>query len=161
MDEPIRTCALLVLCTLVGCASEGKEREPLGVGQAGGDAPILLDSGASPTTANGEVGGEAPATEEGPVVENDGYDADGRIVEACQSYSLAGMQYSPGGTDPPNKCAPFDSFTNNPYAVRCIDAMPNYETPYPGDQYCVLPPHPDQGFQTGVHPQGWEQYWLS
>ena len=48
--------------------------------------------------------------------------------------------------------------TNNPYAVRCVDAMPTYKTPYPGDEFCILPPPPDQGVQVGVHPQG-DAYW--
>ncbi|MGH7438945.1 MAG: hypothetical protein ACRENE_24930 [Polyangiaceae bacterium] len=48
--------------------------------------------------------------------------------------------------------------TNNPYAIRCIDAMPDYKTPWAGDEYCVLPPPPDKGLQVGVHPQG-TAYW--
>jgi hypothetical protein len=72
---------------------------------------------------------------------------------------LVGMQYSPGGTTLPNKCAPFDVRDNNPYAVRCIDAMRDFHTPFPGDQYCILPPPPDKGFQVGVHPGGNVEYW--
>jgi hypothetical protein len=91
-----------------------------------------------------------------------GIGADGRIVAACHGFPLDGLHYSPGGSTLPNKCAPFDATTNNPYAVRCIDAMPAYKTGYPGDEYCILPPPPDQGIQVGYHPQGaayWSQMW--
>lgn len=91
------------------------------------------------------------------------YDASGRIVEACQGMKLVGMKYSPGGSVLPNKCAPFDVRNNNPFAVRCIDAMPDFATPFPGDEYCILPPPPDLGLQLGVHPGGnigyWEKMW--
>jgi hypothetical protein len=72
----------------------------------------------------------------------------------CQGFSFQGLIYSPGGTTLPNTCEPFHPTTNNPYAVRCIDAWPWYKTQYPGDQYCILPPPPDKGIQLGVHPQG-------
>jgi hypothetical protein len=87
-----------------------------------------------------------------------------RIPAECQGFPLEGLQYSPGGDVLPNKCMPFDATTNNPYAVRCIDAMPAFKTPFPGDQFCILPPPPDQGVQVGLHPQGdvatyWKQIW--
>jgi hypothetical protein len=49
---------------------------------------------------------------------------------------------------------PFNATTNNPYAVRCVDAWPWYKTTFPGDNFCILPPPPDKGVQYGVHPQG-------
>jgi hypothetical protein len=71
---------------------------------------------------------------------------------------LVGLKYSPGGSVLPHPDEPFDPVTNNPYAVRCIDAMPDYKTRYQGDEFCILPPPPDQGVQVGVHPQG-ADYW--
>ena len=103
----------------------------------------------------------APASPDGGA-SSGGLGADGRIVAPCQGFQLEGLRYSPGGSKLPNKCAPFDPTTNNPYAVRCIDAMPAYKTGYPGDEYCILPPPPDQGIQVGYHPQGaayWSQMW--
>jgi hypothetical protein len=103
----------------------------------------------------------APAARDAGIV-SDGFGADGRILAACQGFPLEGLHYSPGGSKLPNKCAPFDPTTNNPYAVRCIDAMPAFKTSYPGDEYCILPPPPDQGIQVGYHPQGaayWTQMW--
>jgi hypothetical protein len=82
-----------------------------------------------------------------------GRGVDGKIVSDCQGLKLEGLVYSPGGEVLPNKCAPFDPTTNNPYAVRCIDALPHYATMYPGDNFCILPPPPDAGVQFGVHPQ--------
>ena len=82
------------------------------------------------------------------------------ISKECQGFALDGLKYSPGGSVLPNKCKPFHPTTNNPYAVRCIDVWPEYQTPYAGDEYCILPPHPDHGMQVGVHPQAsayWEQ----
>jgi hypothetical protein len=87
-----------------------------------------------------------------------------RIPKECQGLPLEGMQYSPGGTTLPSKCRPYHPTTNNPYAVRCIDAMPNFKTKYPGDEFCILPPPPDKGVQVGLHPQGnsaayWKAMW--
>jgi hypothetical protein len=76
------------------------------------------------------------------------------ISEECRGFSFEGLKYSPGGTTLPNTCMPFHALTNNPYAVRCIDAWPWYATQFPGDEYCILPPPPDLGLQYGVHPQG-------
>ena len=52
---------------------------------------------------------------------------------------------SPGGNALPNTCAPFDGWLNNPYAIRCIDADPNFSTGFIGDEYCILPPDPKLG----------------
>ena len=86
------------------------------------------------------------------------------IPPECQGFPLDGLKHSPGGTVLPNKCEPFHRTLNNPYAVRCIDAMPSFKTPYPGDEYCILPPAEGKGTQIGFHPQGttkeyWEQIW--
>jgi hypothetical protein len=71
-----------------------------------------------------------------------------------QGIELDGLMYSPGGTKLPHPCEPFHPTTNNPYAVRCIDAWPEYDSGFLGDEYCILPPPPDKGVQIGVHPQG-------
>lgn len=78
--------------------------------------------------------------------------------EKCRGFSLEGLVYSPGGEVLPNKCEPFHPTRNNPYAVRCIDAWPWFKTEFPGDEFCILPPPPDQGVQFGVHPQGKEWF---
>jgi hypothetical protein len=74
--------------------------------------------------------------------------------EECRGFSFEGLVYSPGGDVLPNKCRPYDATSNNPYAVRCVDAWPWYRTKFPGDSFCILPPPPDKGIQYGVHPQG-------
>jgi len=76
----------------------------------------------------------------------------------CRGFPMEGIQYSPGGAALPNKCKPFDRFTNNPYAVRCIDVL-SYKTQYPGDEYCILPPPPDKGVQIGIHSRGTTEFW--
>jgi hypothetical protein len=82
--------------------------------------------------------------------------------ESCPGFTLIGLKYSPGGTVLPHTCKAFDTVTNNPYAVRCVDAMPTYKTKFPGDEFCILPPPPDKGVQVGAHPQGasyWDKMW--
>lgn len=121
-------------------------------------------SGSTGTSAPETPGSSGSADDSGPTttmaaLPDGGLDANGRILAECQGFALTGLKYSPGGTTLPNKCAAFDATTNNPYAVRCIDAMPNYKTSYPGDEYCILPPPPDQGLQIGFHPQGSAAYW--
>ena len=82
------------------------------------------------------------------------------IPAACRGFSFDGIKYSPGGSELPNKCMPFHPTTNNPYAVRCIDALPGFKTKFAGDEYCILPPPPEKGFQVGLHPQGkTAEYW--
>lgn len=80
------------------------------------------------------------------------------IAEKCRGFEFDKLIYSPGGDVLPNKCEPFHPTTNNPYAVRCVDAWPWYKTQFPGDHYCILPPPPDKGIQYGVHPQGKEYF---
>ncbi len=79
---------------------------------------------------------------------------DGMMPGDCEGFPMEGLVYSPGGDVLPNTCMPFHPTTNNPYAVRCVDAWPWYETGFPGDNFCILPPPPDKGLQYGVHPQG-------
>jgi hypothetical protein len=100
-----------------------------------GDSTPAADPGAGAPAANG---GSAPAA---PLAE-------------CEGFKLEGLMYSPGGDTLPNTCEPFHPTTNNPYAVRCVDAWPWYKTEFPGDDFCILPPPPDLGVQYGVHPQG-------
>jgi hypothetical protein len=79
--------------------------------------------------------------------------------ESCPGFPLVGLQYSPGGNVLPHTCKPYDPITNNPYAVRCVDAVPGFQTKFPGDEFCILPPPPAQGTQIGAHPQGEANYW--
>jgi hypothetical protein len=79
--------------------------------------------------------------------------------ESCPGFTLVGLQYSPGGDVLPHTCKPFDPMTNNPYAVRCVDTIPGFQTKFPGDEFCILPPPPDKGTQIGAHPQGEANYW--
>jgi hypothetical protein len=81
----------------------------------------------------------------------------GGVPGDCTS-TVIGVMFSPGGTVLPFPCEPFHPTTNNPYAVRCVDAWDFYDTGFPGDDFCILPPPPDKGFQYGVHPQGKDWY---
>jgi hypothetical protein len=159
-----RSCLAALAAALVipmGCSSEADEPstdEDSGTEDDGGKS-----TSASPDDSTPRSNENADDESTVDVSAEDSIDESGRIVEACQGMKLVGMKYSPGGTTLPNKCAAFHVRDNNPYAVRCIDAMPDFKTPFPGDEYCVLPPPPELGFQLGVHPGGnvgyWEKMW--
>jgi len=125
-----------------------------GAGGPGG-APSPGASAGSPATpvGNAGAGGEAMPGTAGDASAGSG-GAGPSADCASQGLDLEGMVYSPGGTVLPHPCEPFHPTANNPYAVRCVDAWPWYDTGFPGDDYCILPPPPDKGVQIGVHPQG-------
>jgi len=178
-----RTVIVLIALAL-GCGSENKAKTPAGMFGAG---PTPRGAGPGPVTQNGAGPAATPGgtTVPGATVNpplgngNAAMGAAGSMQAAptdagqgapacaacpipanCQGLALEGMKYSPGGTVLPNKCMPFHPTLNNPYAIRCIDAMPAYKTKFPGDEYCILPPPPDQGMQVGLHPQGdTDTYW--
>jgi hypothetical protein len=142
----------------------------VGMPNAGAGAPMLGTGGAAqPPSSAGGAGASAPITggsspSAGGAGGDTGACADCPISVDCQGFPLANLKYSPGGSVLPNKCMPWHPTTNNPYAVRCIDAYPDFATPYPGDEFCILPPPPEMGMQVGLHPQGtvdqyWEQIW--
>ena len=86
------------------------------------------------------------------------------IPANCQGFPLKGCKYSPGGTRCRTSARRSIRRLNNPYAVRCIDAMPEFKTKFPGDQYCILPPPPDQGHpgraaSAGQHETYWDAIW--
>jgi len=115
-----------------------------GIGGGGGVAGNVVPTGGvgGPVTGgSGAIGGEAGG---GP--------------DNCDS-TVKDLWYSPGGDAPlPFPCEPFHPTTNNPYAVRCVDAWDWYDSGFPGDDFCILPPPPDKGIQYGVHPQGKEWF---
>jgi len=113
-------------------------------------------SGGAGTAAAAPTNPAAAAAAGAPAATPDGTTSGTATTDpaACRGFSFEGLKYSPGGDVLPNKCMPFHPTTNNPYAVRCVDAWPWYKTKYPGDQFCILPPPPDKGVQYGVHPQG-------
>src|ERR1700753_3197253 len=133
-----KTLGIACLVLAAACSSDDKGATK----GKGGNKPAVTDDAGAAATPDA---GSSPNAGRGP---------DGRITAQCQGFKLDGLKYSPGGTTLPNKCAPFDALLNNPYAVRCIDAKPNYKTRFPGDEYCILPPPDDKGIQVGLHPQG-------
>lgn len=74
------------------------------------------------------------------------------IPERCRGFDVRGLEYSPGGDVLPNTCAPFHRTRNNPHAVRCIDADATWSSGWPGDEWCILPPAPEHGFQLHLAP---------
>jgi hypothetical protein len=134
---------------------------------AGGRSPNERDAASSRPDAKapsgGPKGGDASAAtgaDAGSSLPSDIGKLGEAIKPGCEGFALEGLMESPGGDVMPNKCHPFHPTLNNPYAVRCIDAWPWYKTPYPGDEYCILPPPEGKGIQVGFHPQEgkyWEQ----
>ena len=128
-------------------------------GSGGSTAPSPIAGQTVPTAGTGSTMMQAAGTE-APVPEC----MNCAIPPACQGFPLEGLKYSPGGMVLPNKCMPYHPTTNNPYAVRCIDAIPGFKTQFPGDEYCILPPPPELGIQVGLHPHGdvdtyWQKVW--
>jgi hypothetical protein len=78
------------------------------------------------------------------------------IPDECRGFEVAGLRQSPGGDVLPNTCAPFHGTYNNPYAIRCVDADPDYKTEWRGDEFCILPPPPDKGTQIHVGPDSYD-----
>lgn len=133
-------------------ADTGSTTTPPIAGAAGADATAGTGAGGAAAGTGGASGSGGMAC------------ADCPIPPDCQGFPLAGLRHSPGGTVLPNECEPFHPTLNNPYAVRCIDAIPEFESGFPGDEFCILPPPPELGIQVGLHPQGdteayWAQIW--
>jgi hypothetical protein len=91
-----------------------------------------------------------------PMANADPSTATSDVSAQCKGFEVLGLKYSPGGAVLPNTCAPFDAQTNNPYAIRCVDAEPTYESGFAGDQYCILPPPEDLGLQVRVGPESYD-----
>lgn len=176
----LRTSLRFVLVALVGfgCAAKEVGGDMSSAGATAGTFPAGATGGAAgaPAGVGGAIGGAAGMTPgsggvDGNVIAGAGAVAGVGGVTAgvggggvggapagdCTS-TVIGAMYSPGGTVLPFPCDPFHPTTNNPYAVRCVDAWAHYDTGFPGDDFCILPPPPDKGFQYGVHPQGKDWY---
>lgn len=155
-----------VVVALSACGSSSNEETgqtgaPIPSGGAGSDGM----SGGTPPPGTGTAGTDADPTTMPPP---DGTTPDpdpgttpdmldpmtplSDIPASCRGFEVAGLKYSPGGNTLPNTCAPFDNVYNNPYAIRCIDADPAFDTGWPGDEWCILPPEPEKGIQVGVNP---------
>jgi hypothetical protein len=78
------------------------------------------------------------------------------LPASCKGFEVKGLEHSPGGSVLPNKCAPFHSIRNNPFAIRCIDADDGYDSGFPGDEFCILAPDPANGTQVYVGPESYD-----
>jgi hypothetical protein len=157
----------------LGCGSDSNGSSPTKAGssKAATKASATQASGSSGSAGQASSSAADASAPRGPLSSAGSLDAGSLQVQVataiskeCQGFPLEGLKYSPGGSTLPNKCEPFHPTTNNPYAIRCIDAMPSFKTKFPGDQFCILPPPPDMGMQVGLHPQGdvdtyWKQIW--
>lgn len=138
-----------------GAGGAGGAAGMAGVGGGGaGGASGIGGTGGQGGVAGQVVGGEGGVG--GGGTGGGGGEAGGGPTN-CDS-TVVGAMYSPGGDVLPFPCEPFHPTTNNPYAVRCVDAWDFYDSGYPGDDFCILPPPPDKGVQYGVHPQGQDWY---
>jgi hypothetical protein len=127
-----------------GCSSEPADGTGGGVGGAAGSDEAGSGGGAAGSGGvAGSDSGKPSLDPETPFSE---------LPANCKGFEVLGLKNSPGGDVLPNTCAPYDNLRNNPYAIRCIDADPNYKSGYPGDEFCVLPPPADKGTQVRVGP---------
>ncbi len=173
---------VLVVCGSGACSADQPGDQVPGIGGAGGmqsgiaGQQALPPGGGTGATAGMTGGGAAPPVgggESGAGGESGTGGAAGEparnpaagvpglaIAPECQGIDFKDIRYSPGGTALPDTCKPFHATLNNPYAVRCVDAWPWYDTGYSGDEFCILPPPPDKGVQFGFHPQGDGDAWF-
>lgn len=108
----------------------------------------------APMSGSPAPGSSAPATPTPMVVDPATPLSD--LPAQCRGFEVRGIKNSPGGSTLPNTCAPFDGKLNNPYAIRCVDADPNYKTKFSGDEYCILPPPEELGTQVRVGPESYD-----
>lgn len=111
-----------------------------------GDSVGLMDVGGDPSGVNG--GGNNAGTDPNMPL--------AMVPDNCVGFEVAGLEFSPGGDVLPNTCSPFDTILNNPYAIRCVDADPSFDTGYGGDDYCILPPPSELGTQVHVGPESYD-----
>ncbi len=173
----VMICVAAMAAAGWGCSSDGGDDGggislvPGGDDTGGAPADTPPSSDGLPPSPAGEAGSGAPVdtpatgVDDEPASPTGGDEGDrpseatgGPIPAGCEGFELIGLMHSPGGDVLPNTCEPFHATLNNPYAVRCIDAWPWYDTGFPGDDLCILPPPPDKGIQVGFHPMG-DAYW--
>lgn len=149
----IATCGVLGFATFTAsCSRESGEATNDGWdagGDPGGGAAAEGDAATPPPS--GDVG----SSEEPTAADRDPETPLSEISERCKGFDVLGLEHSPGGDVLPNECAPFHGTLNNPYAIRCVDANPDYETQWAGDEYCILPPPPELGTQVRVGPSSY------
>jgi hypothetical protein len=160
MESSRRTRALrlsgwLALNVLAfGCAtdSSSENADPAAGNNAGSGGNQANGSSAGDDDNAGDSNSNGGGDSDDDGGANNGAGTGGSIPSDCAGFDVLGLKYSPGGDVLPNKCKPFDTVTNNPHAIRCIDADPKYKTGFVGDDYCILPPAPENGFQVHIGP---------
>ncbi|HKP63647.1 MAG TPA: hypothetical protein VJV78_43230 [Polyangiales bacterium] len=151
MERASKTLAVVcVVACLGGCA--GDTTDSATSAKEGAHATRKHAKATEP--ANSEPGGKTDPTANLVSAEaaKDPKTPFNRLPQSCRGFEVAGIEHSPGGDVLPNTCAPFDGTYNNPYAIRCVDALENYESGFTGDEYCILPPPADKGTQIHVGP---------
>lgn len=149
---------------LVNCSEDASEEDP-----AGSERPSRTDPSKKSSTKGSSESKESTSSsgEKKPVSDStdDTAPTKGSVTlqtplkdlpAECKGFEVLGLEHSPGGSTLPNKCAPFDSLLNNPYAIRCVDANPNYKTKYAGDELCILPPPVELGTQVYLGPEDYD-----
>lgn len=147
------TCLVLTACTSEASSEPSNERKP-----ATSEAKKRSEPAASEDSTEDEVSADMQAADVEQALP--ALDADTpweELPDECKGFEVRGLTESPGGSILPNKCAPFDGTRNNPYAIRCVDADPDYKTDYDGDEFCILPPPAELGTQVHVGPQDMKQ----
>jgi hypothetical protein len=131
---------LACLAIVVGACAKVPEAEPPAPGGAGG-----VGGGAPVDPAAGQGGGMVAAPSTGGVGGTGGDAPVGGMV-APPSGGTGGMGGAGGGDEmmPPEE--------GIPYAMdEC-----GLDTGYPGDEFCILPPPPDKGFQLHIGPDDYD-----
>jgi hypothetical protein len=160
-NDPVGAAGAMGTAATSGASGEsGAGAGVGGVGGAGGSGGVSgVGAGEGGTAGEPPVGGAGGAGGAGgtgglPMLDPETAWSD--VPEDCKGFEVVGLTASPGGDVLPNKCAPFDGTFNNPYAIRCVDADPAYDTGFPGDEWCILPPPAELGTQVHVGPDSYD-----
>jgi hypothetical protein len=161
----MRWLAVSMTLMAVGCSEDdpstgetapiGSDGSPASAAAAGASAGMPSPAGAKPTAATGAPSAGS-ATTPGDLPQLAPDTPFSQLPAECKGFEVSGLEFSPGGDVLPNICAPFHGSYNNPYAIRCVDADPSFETRWKGDEFCILPPSPDQGTQLHVGPKNYD-----
>jgi hypothetical protein len=129
----------------MGCSSsdpEGGQGLPVeGNMQPPGTSPPANMNGVQPTTPT------TPSTPTTPTPTNPGVGAAGTAANP------------PVGTDPPKDPMMVDPMMVDPMMPdehSILSDECGLDTGWPGDEYCILPPPPDQGFQVHIGPEDYD-----
>ena len=137
-------CLGTALSLFAGCSSDDAGRNA-GTGAPTAPGPTVGQPQQPPATPSGQ---QPPASAAGSSAPVPGTNPPGGGVTSPMAGSAAPM---PGIMEPPIGNS-MDPMGHEPALGECKDL----HTKFPGDEYCILPPPPDKGFQLHIGPSNYD-----